>query len=104
MEFVSIVTLLFTVVCVLLLPFILKVIFKVFMFVIILTVIWWTAMYVMVAVNAVKHNQHQVAQVIKHIDSNNDDGDYGYVSNDDGTDASDMYIDASGNYTIPDFD
>lgn len=101
MEFVSIVTLLVTVVCVLLLPLILKVVFKLFMLVILLTVIWWTAMYVMVAVNAVKYNQHQVAQVIKHI---NDDGDYGYVSNDDGTDASDMYIDAKGNYTIPDFD
>ena len=100
MEFVSIVTLLVTVVCVLLLPLILKVVFKIFMLVILLTVIWWTAMYVMVAVNAVKYNQHQVAQVIKHID----DGDYGYVSNDDGTDASDMYIDANGNYTIPDFD
>ena len=99
MEFVSIVTLLVTVVCVLLLPLILKVVFKLFMLVILLTVIWWTAMYVMVAVNAVKYNQHQVAQVIKQID-----GDYGYVSNDDGTDASDMYIDANGNYTIPDFD
>ena len=60
-------------------------------------------MYVMVAVNAVKYNQHQVAQVIKHID-NNDDGVCGYVSNDDGSDASDLYIDVDGNYTIPDFD
>ena len=102
MEFVFIVTLLVTVVCVLLLPLILKVVFKVFMLVILLTAIWWTAMYVMVAVNAIEHNQHRVAQVIKHID---DGGyDYGYVSNDDGTDASDMYIDANGNYTIPDFD
>ena len=99
MEFVSIVTLLVTVVCVLLLPLILKVVFKIFMLVILLTVIWWTAMYVMVAVNAVKYNQHQVAQVIKQID-----GDYGYVSNDDGSDASDLYIDVNGNYTIPDFD
>ena len=102
MEFVSIVTLLVTVVCVLLLPLILKVVFKLFMLVILLTAIWWTAMYVMVAVNAVKYNQHQVAQVIKHIDDS--DYDYGYVSNDDGTDTSDMYIDANGNYTIPDFD
>ena len=100
MEFVSIVTLLVTVVCVLLLPLILKVMFKIFMLVILLTVIWWTAMYVMVAVNAIEHNQHRVAQVIKQID----DGDYGYVSNDDGSDASDLCIDVNGNYTIPDFD
>lgn len=96
------------VVSLMLLPFIIKCMFKFFMLVLVCTALFYGYAYVHAHSVSTMHEPHNHShsnthhsQIKKVVD---EDIDYGYKSNDDGSDASDMYIDANGNYTIPDFD
>ena len=95
-----------TVICVLLIPFFIKCMFKFFMLCIICTVLFYGYAYINQVCKIMDYHHAQIKYAIKDVVVNAivDAGNTQYVPNDDGSSAYELYIDSEGNFTVPDFD
>lgn len=95
-----------TVICVLLIPFFIKCMFKFFMLCIICTVLFYGYAYIKQVCEIMDNHHAQIKYAIKDVVVNTivDAGNTQYVPNDDGSSAYELYIDSEGNFTVPDFD
>ena len=95
-----------TVICVLLIPFFIKCMFKFFMLCIICTVLFYGYAYIKHVCEIMDNHHTQIKYAIKDVVVNAivDAGNTQYVPNDDGSSAYELYIDSEGNFTVPDFD